>query len=139
VCIDASLALKLVLPESDSDRARSLWQKWIAEKVARLAPPLLLSEGLSVIRNRAYRKLLLPEEAEEMSKTFLGLPIHILSPDNLMARTWELATEFNRPNVYDSHYLALAEKMGCELWTADERLFNSVKDKLPWVRFFSQL
>jgi predicted nucleic acid-binding protein len=25
--------------------------------------------------------------------------------------------------------------LGCELWTADERLYNAVKDELPWVKW----
>ena len=44
-----------------------------------------------------------------------------------------LATRFNRPAAYDAHYLALAEMMNCEFWTADRRLFNVVRDELPWV------
>jgi predicted nucleic acid-binding protein len=49
------------------------------------------------------------------------------------------ATRFNRPAAYDAHYLALAEMMNCEFWTADERLFNAVRDKLSWVRWLGQL
>lgn len=30
---------------------------------------------------------------------------------------------------------ALAEILGCEFWTADERLVNAAKDKLPWNRW----
>lgn len=29
VCVDASLVLKLVLPEADSDRAHRLWRSWL--------------------------------------------------------------------------------------------------------------
>jgi predicted nucleic acid-binding protein len=39
--------------------------------------------------------------------------------------------------AYDVHYLALAELLGCELWTADEKFFNSVKKKKPQVRLLS--
>lgn len=138
MCIDASLGLKLVLPELDSQTARALWQKWIADQTVRVAPSLFLSEGIAVIRNRAYRKLITSEEAEELQDAFLGLPVQIASPDGLIKRAWELATKFDRPNAYDSHYLALAEKLECDFWTADERLFNAVKDDLPWVNYLSQ-
>ena len=50
-----------------------------------------------------------------------------------------LATRFNRPTAYDAKYLALAEMMNCEFWTADERLFNAVRDELSWVRWLGQL
>lgn len=46
-----------------------------------------------------------------------------------------LAQEFNRPRAYDTAYLALAELRRCEFWTADERLYNSVRDRLDWVHW----
>jgi len=36
--------------------------------------------------------------------------------------------------VYDAHYLALAERLGAEMWTADRRLCQAVGAALPWVR-----
>ncbi len=33
---------------------------------------------------------------------------------------------------------ALAEQKGCELWTADARLYKSVHDKFPWVHNLSE-
>ncbi len=43
------------------------------------------------------------------------------------------AIHFNRPTAVEAHYLALAELFGCEWWTADERLFKTVRHELPWV------
>jgi len=36
-----------------------------------------------------------------------------------------------RAVAYDSFYLALAESLGCDLWTADQRLHHAVD--APWV------
>ena len=55
----------------------------------------------------------------------------------LSTRALELALRSKRPASYDAHYLALAEYLGCELWTADERLWNATHtahDTLAWVR-----
>ena len=60
-----------------------------------------------------HRKLAPPEEAELVFKAF-----HLL-----------------RPQAYDSHYLALAAILGLEFWTGDERLYNTVKHRLPWVKW----
>jgi predicted nucleic acid-binding protein len=46
----------------------------------------------------------------------------------------EFAHRFNLPASYDSHYLALAEREECELWTADRRLQRAVKGQLDWIR-----
>jgi predicted nucleic acid-binding protein len=49
----------------------------------------------------------------------------------------ELASQFNLAATYDAHYLALAERENCEFWTADERLYNSVRDRFSWVRLMA--
>ncbi|MDQ6693713.1 MAG: type II toxin-antitoxin system VapC family toxin, partial [Chloroflexota bacterium] len=46
-----------------------------------------------------------------------------------------LAKQFDRPRAYDTAYLAVAQMYGCELWTADEKLYNAVGGQLPWVRW----
>ena len=135
VCIDSSLALKLVLVEEDSPKVQRLWDTWVDADVKIVAPFLLAFEGTSVIRNKMYRGLVPPEEGELMFKAFHLLGVSLLHPDGLHQRAWELAKQFNRPQAYDSHYLALAEILDLELWTGDERLYNAVQDKLSWVRW----
>ncbi len=39
-----------------------------------------------------------------------------------------------RAAAYDSFYLAAAETLGCELWTADRRLVND-RGNQPWVKY----
>ena len=135
VCVDSSLALKLVLVEEDSPKVQRLWDTWVDADVKIVAPFLLAFEGTSVIRNKMYRGLVPPEEGELMFKAFHLLGVGLLHPDGLHQRAWELAKQFNRPQAYDSHYLALAEILDLELWTGDERLYNAVQDKLSWVRW----
>ena len=135
VCIDANLALKLVLVEEDSSKAQHLWDTWVDADVEIVAPPLLAFEGTSVICNKMHRGLAPPEEAELMFKAFHLLGVRLLYPDGLHEKAWELAKQFNRPQAYDSHYLALAEILGLEFWTGDKRLYNTVKRRLPWVKW----
>ena len=68
----------------------------------------------------------------------LAFDVALLSYSDLHVRAWELATKLNRPTAYDAHYLALAEELGCEFWTADTRLHNAVKDTLSWVHGLGQ-
>ncbi len=74
VCIDANLALKLVLVEKDSPKAHHLWDTWIDADVEVVTPPLLAFEGTAVICNKMYRGAVPPEEAKLMFKAF-----HLLS------------------------------------------------------------
>ncbi len=52
----------------------------------------------------------------------------------LNGKTAARAETLSLPAAYDAHYLALAERMGAELWTAATRLLRAVRDRLSWVR-----
>lgn len=47
ICVDASVALKLVLDEEDSDKAHALWASWVAEGLEIIAPCHLAFEVTS--------------------------------------------------------------------------------------------
>lgn len=61
--------------------------------------------------------------------------IRIQTFPQIHERAWQLATQFKRPTAYDAYYLSLAEYLECEFWTGDERLYNAVRDELPWVKW----
>lgn len=135
ICVDASLALKLVLEEEDSDKAHALWASWIADELEVIAPYHLAFEVTSVIRNHVYRREISAEAGRGAFDAIQAQGIRLIHPDTLLERAWELAGQFNRPTAYDACYLALAEIAGCEVWTADRRLYNAVRDTLEWVRW----
>jgi len=62
------------------------------------------------------------------------LELNCLEYTELSKQAITLAQQYSLPATYDAHYLALAEHEKCEYWTADSRLCNAVRDKLPWVR-----
>jgi predicted nucleic acid-binding protein len=59
------------------------------------------------------------------------VPSNLLLDDAL-----NLAIDYGR-TVYDSLFVALAIREGCQLITADERLVNAVAQKLPQVVLLS--
>jgi predicted nucleic acid-binding protein len=81
------------------------------------------------------RRELTPEQAEAAFAKLQALPIQQVSVSEQRQRAWRIATEFGFATVYDATYLALSELRGCEFWTADERLYNQVKDKLAFVKW----
>jgi len=135
VCIDASVALKLVLEEEDSDKVHALWASWVAEGVEIIAPCHLAFEATSVIRNHVYRAEISAEAGRVAFEAIHAQGIRLVHPDALHERAWELAQQFNRPTAYDAYYLALGEIAGCDVWTADRRLYNAVRDTLKWVKW----
>jgi predicted nucleic acid-binding protein len=134
ICVDASLTLKLVLAEPDSPAARSLWADWEERDMAVVSPSLWAYEVTSVIRNKVHRGKITSHEGERAFAIIHKLGVRLIVPPDLHERAWEMAKELNRPAAYDAHYLALAQTLDCEFWTADGRLYNAVRDQLPWVR-----
>jgi predicted nucleic acid-binding protein len=65
----------------------------------------------------------------------LAFNVSLVGFPDLHLHAYELATEYNRPTAYDAHYLAVAKWLGCDFWTADERLYNAVRSLAPWVRW----
>jgi predicted nucleic acid-binding protein len=134
VCIDACVAIKWVLPEDDSSLALALYARIQTEGSTMIAPPHMPVEVLNAIWKKAGRGEITPSEADRALSNFLEFPISLASPTGLYETALRYARQFNRPTVYDTHYVALAEIAQCEMWTADQRLINSLDGKLPFVR-----
>jgi predicted nucleic acid-binding protein len=66
-------------------------------------------------------------------KAALALPVRLYGEPALHHRARDLAARFALPAAYDAHYLALADWLGGEFWTADRRLGGVVQEDLPWV------
>ena len=136
VCVDASLAVKVVVAEPDSAKADALFDEWADAGKQLIAPAFFAVETDSILRQKmTLRKELTAEQAEAAFARLQTLPIQQVAVPGQRQRAWEIATDFGFATVYDATYLALAELQGCEFWTADERLFNQVKDKLSFVKW----
>jgi predicted nucleic acid-binding protein len=134
VCIDAGIVLKLVLDEPDSAIADELWRSWLVNDVQPSAPSLIRFEITAVLRKHVYRGVLSDAAGAEALQKALALNVELVTVPNIHHRAWMIAKRFNSPTAYDAHYLALAEWLGCEFWTADARLYNVVQSQLTWVR-----
>lgn len=135
VCIDASLAIKVVVAEPDSDKADALFAHFADQGARLIAPVFFAVETDSILRQKVVvRKELTSEQAEASFAKLVALPIQLLSVSAQRERARELSSKFKLATVYDATYLALAELLGCDFWTADRRLFDGVRDSLPFVR-----
>jgi len=136
ICIDASFVVEMLVPVATSfgSSLEELWLQWGVNRTDLVGPPLLFSEVTSVIREMVYRRRITPPSGEEAFQKFQSMQLSEVSFPGLNQRAWQLAVQFNQPRTYDSQYLALAEREGCEFWTTDRRLYNAVQPALPWVR-----
>ena len=126
VCVDASFALMLLLPHDLSPKAEAIWQSWMESDVETVTPPLFFAEVTSVLRESVHFGRVLASEGEDAFSAFMKLGIRTVDPSDLQPRAWALARQHNRPRAYDAQYLAVATILGCELWTGDRRLVNTL-------------
>jgi predicted nucleic acid-binding protein len=136
ICVDASVAVKWILDEERSDRARALYSTAVQTSESIVAPPLLPLEVTNILRQRMRtRDGLSLAAATQHLDDFLALRIEFHNPAGLHYQALVLADALDLAATYDAHYLALAEHLGCELWTDDQRLIRRVATRLPFVRW----
>jgi len=127
--------LSTYLPEKYSPQAVALLEEWTRQQTQIAAPALIKYEFVSALRKSVARKVISADYAANSRDELLAHEIHLMLDDDLLRRAYELATQLNRPNAYDAQYLAVAERLNCEFWTADQRLFNAVNSHLAWVKW----
>lgn len=135
VCVDASLLIRTLVPGSYSEQATALLTRWLDEEVNLIAPALFAFEVTSTLRRLVHLREITSDRGDEAFQEFLRLPIRLFHRRAIFPLAWELAKDFNLSRAYDASYLALAQIQQCDFWTADERLYNSVHARLPWVRW----
>jgi predicted nucleic acid-binding protein len=115
--LDASVAIKWVLPEPDSSKALSLrddFQRRIHELIA---PDTLAVEVAHALTRAERRNILQPGEAAIRLSRILSFPPDLQPYLLLLPRAVELSSQM-RIGVYDCLYVALAERESCQLITA---------------------
>jgi predicted nucleic acid-binding protein len=138
VVVDASLALKWIEQEPYSAEASALLENWRLRHCRLLAPALFAYEATNAIAKRVKRAQLTLEAAKQRLAALLENGPALEQDPGINLRALEIMERFALPSAYDAHYLALAETRQCECWTADERLWNTVKKELSWVHWIGQ-
>ena len=130
--VDASFTFKLIMPGSHQKHLRKLMAQWRQDGYVLSAPTLWLYEIISAICKMVRFEELTLTEGQRMLTLVHKLGIQLIPPDDIQAQSaFDWTIRLQRAAAYDSFYLALAETLGCELWTADKRLHHAVE--LSWV------
>lgn len=138
VVVDASLAVKWLVEEEDSDKAHAVLQSWVAQDITRIAPYLMPFEVANVLHRRVLRGELSVGDSTRIIARLLESRLELHQPPGLHVRALQLASQLNQSAAYDAHYLALAESVGCELWTADARFYRAVSPDIANVRWIGE-
>jgi predicted nucleic acid-binding protein len=132
--VDASFIITCVL---FTERGQDQVEQWVAGGYTIYAPTLLDYEVTSALTKAVHFGQLTEQKARRLLLLYQQLSIYLIEPtpqQALQAFGW--TRRLQRAAAYDSFYLALAESLGCELWTSDERLANATK--ADWIRLANQ-
>ncbi|TDR93263.1 type II toxin-antitoxin system VapC family toxin [Enterovirga rhinocerotis] len=119
--VDASVAVKWFLAEDRTNEARALLadEDLIAPGIIRLEVAHVLWKG---VRRGAMTPSALESSMDVMDQLFAGAA----ATDDLIAPAMQLMRRLGHP-VYDCLYIALADRVGTTLVTADERQFSAAR------------
>lgn len=133
--VDASVALKWQFKdEKETKEAIDMLTDFVDRKIELFSPSLFAYEIVNAIYVAMQRNRISEREGSEITNDILSLGIKLVDFNELFQQTFNFTKTYNR-SAYDCSYLALAEKEKCPLYTADERLFNAIKNKFKYIKW----
>ena len=133
--LDATVALKWQFEDEEgTSAAMALLEDFIEGRIELITPTLFPYEILGAINVAINRKRIGEEAGYRAMNYITSLGIELRSFDNLIGTAFYMARQYGLSS-YDCAYLALAEKEKCDFFTGDKKLFNSIKNRLPWIKW----
>ena len=137
IVIDANVAIRAILSIEGKSEALDRLVSWHRSHSKIFAPELLIAETVSVIRRGIFNQWITDEEGKVAVEDLYRLGVEIIPSDaGICQAALAWAGKLGQSKAYDGFHLAVAERQGAELWTADEKLVNRAKQlNLSWIRW----
>ena len=131
--LDASVMLKWFMQENHSDKAKSIKDAHLRGRFTITIPDIAIYEIGNALR---YEPEFSPKEISRAVTELYELNLDIIAPlPDIIGPTAEIACQ-SEITFYDAFYIALAKELNLQFVTADEKLYNKVKD-LPQISLLS--
>ncbi len=134
ICIDANLVVRRADPTGAYQSVHELWQGWARDRKSLVAPTLLRYEVANALHRSVRAGTLVQEHARAALVEVMRMPIRLYGDEDLHLAALDFASRYDLAAAYDAHYLALAQHLGCEFWTDDQRLLRLLRGALAYVR-----
>ena len=131
--------MKWEFDEVFADEARSQLFQWNLDSVEIFVPGWFVCEFTNVLFQRCRRGDMSVEQAGVVLQQIARQTHEWIEETALGSRAIEIALASGQKASYDSFYVAFAEHLGCDLWTADERFWRSTNRMYPCVRWIGNL
>lgn len=130
--LDASIAFKWVLVESLTDKARALRDEYRQSLHELIAPDIFPIEvAHALTRAERQGRINASQASILLADVLLDCP-RLLPYMPLLSRAVAISSQA-RIGVYDCLYVALAQREGCALLTADSRLIRALQPTYPFI------
>jgi predicted nucleic acid-binding protein len=136
--LDSNVALKWVLRETDSDKARRLRAEYQQQIHELLAPDVFPIEVTHALARSERRRIITPAEGPMFLADILASQPDLSPYIPLLWRAYAITSQA-RIGVYDCLYVALAEREGCKFVTADDRLMRTLQPTFPFITSLASL
>lgn len=136
--LDSSVAFKWLVPEPESDKAHLLRDGYRVVAHELIAPDFFPVELAHALTRAERQGRLAPGDAAILWLDALTTPPVLVPSLALTGRAIAISSR-HRVAVYDCVYVALAERDGCEVVTADDRLVKVLQPHFPFVRALASL
>ena len=139
VIVDANLAVFSVLKTPQSPAAVRVMDQLVEQGLYLYAPRLWWVEVTSVIHRYRFAGLL-PDSKAYAALDLLTIELGVQPIDVSLRSAFDWATRLRQKAAYDGFYLAAAEQLGVELWTADQTLVNNAwQVGANWVHWMGEI
>jgi len=141
VVTDASFCLSILLNHPLQKASLVVADTLKREGKQMVAPSLWAYETTSSICKAVHFQMVTKNDAHQIIALLEAMGVQLIPPDDVNnKRAFDLTMRLKRAASYDSYYLALAESLKCDLWTADKKLYQAGQDNgMAWVRYVSEV
>ncbi|MCX7044225.1 MAG: type II toxin-antitoxin system VapC family toxin [Candidatus Sumerlaeota bacterium] len=125
--VDSSIAIKWFVSEPNTAEARRILESYQKGAIRLLAPDLIYSEVGNIVWKKWRIQQLSETDALDIITEFSRLGLETTPSSLLLRNAYYWATNCQR-TVYDSMYVALSAQEQCPFVTADEKLYNAIRE-----------
>jgi predicted nucleic acid-binding protein len=136
--LDVSVAICWVIPRPLSPKAVNLRDEFLRQVHELLAPTIFIDEAAGALTKAERQKDIGVGQAAPLYAKVMNRPPLLIPHAPLIARAIAISS-WSRSGYYDCLYVALAEREGCELVTADQKSFNNLAPHFPFILSLASL
>lgn len=130
--VDTSVVSKLYLRDEEwVANADALFARFEQGEVELVAPRLITYEVPASIKKAIAKRRIAEQDGQDAVTRFCQLPLPIVDDLNVTEEAFRTANRYSC-SYYDSIFLVLAQDLGWNLVTAEDRLWKRLHHQLPF-------